>query len=82
MMMKNDDILNNYIHDIAVEYQSAAAVSVGFAADMDMKYNEIFDIPYSGFHVGYGWAKRFENVQKNMHIENNFHHDLMGNGDL
>ncbi|RHP33190.1 Ig-like domain-containing protein [Lachnotalea sp. AF33-28] len=80
MMMKNDDILNNYIHDIAVEYQSAAAVSVGFAADMDMKYNEIFDIPYSGFHVGYGWAKRFENVQKNMHIENNFIHDLMGNG--
>lgn len=79
-MMKNNDILNNYIHDIAVDYMSAAAVSVGFADYMDMKYNEIFDIPYSAFHIGYGWAKRFENVQRNMHIEYNFVHDLMGDG--
>ncbi len=79
-MMKNNDILNNYIHDIAVDYMSAAAISVGFADYMDMMYNEIFDIPYSAFHIGYGWAKRFENVQKNMHIEYNFVHDLMGDG--
>ncbi len=79
-MMKNNDVLNNYIHDIGVDYQSSAAISVGFADYMDMKYNEIFNIPYSGFHIGYGWAKRFENVQRNMHIEHNFIHDLMGDG--
>ena len=79
-IMKNCDVLNNYIHDIGVDYQSAAAISVGFAADMELSYNEIFNIPYSAFHIGYGWAKRFENVQRNMHIENNFIHDLMGDG--
>ncbi len=79
-LMKNCDVENNYIHDIGVDYQSAAAVSVGFAADMDLSYNEIFNIPYSAFHIGYGWAKRFENVQRNMVIEHNFIHDLMGDG--
>lgn len=79
-LMKNCDVTNNYIHDIGVDYQSAAAVSVGFAADMDLSCNEIFNIPYSAFHIGYGWAKRFENVQKNMVMEHNFIHDLMGDG--
>lgn len=80
MMMKNCDVRNNYIHDIGVEYKSAAAVSVGFAADMDLSCNEIFHVPYSGFHIGYGWEKRFANVLKNMVISNNFIHDFLGEG--
>lgn len=80
MVMKNCDVLNNYIHDIGVEYKSAAAVSVGFAADMDLSYNEIFHVPYSGFHIGYGWGNRFANVLKNMVISHNFIHDFLGEG--
>ncbi len=76
-MMKNCDVLNNYIHDVAVEYQSAAAVSVGFAANMDLSYNEIFHIPYSAYHIGYGWDKKFDNVLKNMVISHNFIHDIL-----
>ena len=79
-MMKNNDILNNYIHAIGVDYGSAAAISVGFAADMDMNHNEIFDIPYSGWHIGYGWNNRFPNNNKNMLLEYNFLHDYMGKG--
>ncbi len=79
-MMKNDDIFNNYIHDIGVDYGSAAAISVGFAADMDMNHNEIFDIPYSGWHIGYGWNNRFPNNTKNMLLEYNFVHDFMDQG--
>ena len=71
MLMKNCDILNNYIHDVAVDYNSAAAISVGFAADMDLSYNEIFDAPYSAFHIGYGWTAGKENILKNMNIAHN-----------
>ena len=74
MMMKNCDVLNNYIHNIGVEYESAAAVSVGFASDMDLSNNEIFNIPYSGFHIGYGWQMGKENILRNMKIANNFMH--------
>lgn len=80
MQMRNNDVLNNYIHDVAVEYMSAAAISAGFPLDMDISYNEIFNIPYSGMHIGYGWATRFPNTLRNMKVEHNFIHDLMGKG--
>lgn len=80
MQMRNNDVLNNYIHDIGVDYMSAAAISAGFPLDMDISHNEIFNIPYSGLHIGYGWANRFPNILRNMRVENNFVHDLMGNG--
>lgn len=80
MQMRNDDVLNNYIHDIGVDYMSAAAISAGFPLNMDISYNEIFNIPYSGLHIGYGWGNRFPNVLRNMKIEHNFIHDLLGKG--
>ena len=80
MMMKNDDVLNNYIHNIGVDFNSSAAISLGFGADMDFNYNELFNMPYSGYHIGYGWQTRFENNLKNLVIGNNFIHDFMGDG--
>ena len=76
-LMKNCDVLNNYIHNIGVDYQSSSAVSLGFGANMDFSYNEIFDIPYSGFHVGYGFDFGFTNILKNLKIEHNFIYDVM-----
>jgi len=78
--VKNCDVNNNYIHDIGVDFGSSAAISIGFAADIDSTHNEIFNIPYSGYHIGYGWGKRFDNVLKNAVISNNFVHDLLGEG--
>ena len=78
--VKNCDVNNNYIHDIGVDYGSSAAISIGFAADVDSSHNEIFNIPYSGYHIGYGWYRRFANVLKNAVVSNNFIHDLMGEG--
>ena len=78
--MENNDILNNFIHNIGVEYGSSAAISVGFAADMDMNHNEIFDIPYSAWHIGYGWNNIFTCNTKNMLLEYNFVHEIMGQG--
>ena len=79
-VMKNNDILNNFIHNIGVDYGSSAAISVGFASDMDMNHNEIFDTPYSGWHIGYGWNNRFPNNNKYMLLEYNFVHDFMDQG--
>ena len=76
-LMKNCDVLNNYIHSIGVDYPSSAAISLGFGADMDFSHNEIFDVPYSGIHVGYGWGADVANVLKNLKIEHNFIHDTM-----
>ncbi|TLS53435.1 hypothetical protein FE782_03970 [Paenibacillus antri] len=80
LAMKNNDIVNNLIHDIGVDYKSAAAISAGYPLDMDIRHNEIYNIPYSGTHIGYGWAREFDPVTKNVKIQNNLVYDLMGMG--
>ncbi|MGG1552265.1 Ig-like domain-containing protein [Paenibacillus ferrarius] len=80
MIMKNDDILNNLIYDIGVDFKSASAISAGYPLDMDISNNEIYNIPYSGTHIGYGWDKNFDPVTDNVKIEDNMIYDLMGKG--
>lgn len=79
-VLKNNDIVNNWIHDIGVDYKSASAISAGYPVDMDISHNEMYSLPYSGTHVGYGWAKAFDPVTKNVYIQNNLIYDLMGKG--
>lgn len=80
LIMKNNDIVNNIIHDIGIDYKSAAAVSAGYPVDMDISHNEMYSLPYSGTHLGYGWAKDFDPVTSNVRIQNNHIYDLMGMG--
>lgn len=79
-VVKNNDIVNNLFHDIGVDYKSAAAVSAGYPVDMDISHNEMYNLPYSGTHIGYGWDKLFDAVTKGVRIENNLIYDLMGMG--
>ncbi len=76
---KNCDFINNYIHDIGIDYESACAISVAFYADVDILHNEIFRIPYSGIHIGLGWGNGFPTVLQNMLIADNFIHDIIFN---
>ncbi|WP_158606902.1 Ig-like domain-containing protein [Paenibacillus ginsengarvi] len=74
---RNNDVLNNLVYDVGVEYYSAAAISAGYPVDMDIKHNEIGDVPYSGLHIGYGWAASPSSNTRNVHIQNNLIYDVM-----
>lgn len=76
---KNCDIINNYIHDIGISFESSSAIGVAYFADMDILHNEIFRIPYCGFHIGEGWGVRFPTVLQNMNVCDNLVHDLLFN---
>jgi len=80
LLMLNIKVKNNYIHDIGVEYLSAAAISAGFPVDSEFSHNHIFQIPYSAIHIGYGWHYFDTTVMKNVKVENNYIHDLLGMG--
>lgn len=79
-IVKNDDVINNYIHDIGVDYMSAAAISAAYPEDVDILQNEICNVPYSGLHIGYGFKAIFPNTLKNMKVLNNYIHDFLGKG--
>ncbi len=79
LVLKNNDIVNNYIHDAAVEYRGATAITNAFPMDIDISHNEIYNVPYSGISF-FGSVYAPVTTTKNARIENNFIHDLMGDG--
>ncbi len=74
---KNICIRNNYIHDIGVDFQSAAAIGIGFIPNVQIVHNDIFNTNFSSLHIGLGWNNKFINVMKNMVISHNMIHDSM-----
>lgn len=74
---KNINVTNNYIHNTGETYFNSCALSLGFAANVNITNNEIFDVSYSAMHIGYGWNAVFENVQKNVKITHNFIHNYL-----
>lgn len=79
-LMRNNDIINNYIHHIGLEYRSATGISIGFVADTDVLNNEIGFVPYSGIHIGWGWSRIMQlgrPYTQNNRIEYNYIHDIL-----
>ena len=73
----NVKISNNYIHDVAVEYMGASAMSIGILSDTEISNNEIYNVPYTAIHIGWGWANVATSNLKNMVVKNNYIHELM-----
>lgn len=49
-------IENNYIHDIAVEYQGGVGIFGGFVRDTTIAHNELARLPLNGIDLGWGWG--------------------------
>ncbi|MBQ4518784.1 MAG: S-layer homology domain-containing protein [Clostridia bacterium] len=77
MVMRGFTVDNNYIHDIAVEYYSAVGIAIGYVADSTFNHNEIYNVPYSGFHIGYGWDRIKTSATKNVRVQYNYVHEVM-----
>lgn len=56
-LQTNNDVTNNIIHNIGLEFFSASAIGTGVIEESDISHNEIYETPYSGLHIGYGWGK-------------------------
>ena len=80
-VVRNNTINGNYIHHTGVEYMSAAAISAAFPKDTEISHNEIYDNPYSGMHLGYGWATYASNgtATENLNVEGNYIHNVLNN---
>lgn len=66
---------NNYISHPALDDFGCLAISVGFASNVTISHNEIFDTPYSAINVGWGWIKD-KSIMENNHIIANYIHSF------
>ena len=68
-------IQDNYITRVGAEYEDQVGIWVGYTKNLSLDHNEIFDVPYSGISVGWGWGKLGYSFKNS--ITNNFVHDTM-----
>ncbi|WP_117207997.1 RICIN domain-containing protein [Allorhizocola rhizosphaerae] len=56
--MLNRDIVysHNLVHDVAIEYRSHVGLLMTYLADSTMSNNEVYNLPYTGISIGYGWG--------------------------
>ncbi|NLX99711.1 MAG: right-handed parallel beta-helix repeat-containing protein [Rhodopirellula sp.] len=55
-VVKDNQIVNNVITRTGRDYHSGIAVVAGYTEGTVIAYNEIFDVPYSGISIGWGWG--------------------------
>ncbi len=56
-IVRNNQIVNNTIHDCCVEYTGGVGIFAGVTQATRIAHNHIHHLPYSGISVGWGWGE-------------------------
>lgn len=72
-------IVDDYIHDVAVEYQGGVGIWGGYVSDVVVAHDEISDLPYTGVSLGWGWGERDDppTPAGRNRVEANYVHDVL-----
>ncbi|MFD9701174.1 ricin-type beta-trefoil lectin domain protein [Lentzea sp. NPDC059081] len=56
--MVNRDITVSYnrVHDLGIEYRGIVSVLNTYVTNATVAHNEVYNLPYSGISLGYGWG--------------------------
>ena len=76
-LVTGNTITDNYVHSVSNEFRGAGAISAAYPNNCEFSHNEIFDVPYVGYHVGYGWQLTISSVYKDTVITDNYIHGSM-----
>jgi len=57
LLVKDNQVTNNLIERVGVEYQDSIGVFAGYTRGTVIAHNEIRHLPYSGISVGWGWGE-------------------------
>lgn len=68
--VRGNAITDNYVTDIGVEYEDAAAITVAYAKETAVAHNLIEEVPYTGISVGWGFGLRPSYMSDN-HVTGN-----------
>lgn len=56
-IVKNNAVVNCYVHDCSLEYMGGPGIFVGYTEGTVVAHNEITRMPYTGISVGWGWGE-------------------------
>lgn len=68
--VSNTLIKNNYIGNIGVEFASSSAIEGFYTSGMAVDHNELYNMPYSGISIGWGWHHSLSALANNSATNN------------
>ncbi len=76
-IVSNIVVSNCTIHDVDTDYQSGCGIFAGWVEKCEISHNELFNLPYGGISIGWGWTgPAAEFAQGNRIIGNKIHNYL------
>lgn len=66
-------IANNLVTDCGTEDWGCCGICVGYARDVKIEHNDVFNLPYTGVSVGWGWTKATNCMSNNLIHANHVH---------
>jgi hypothetical protein len=71
---RGDSIINNTITKTAQDYTGGVGILATYANSLVVEHNEVFDLPYTGISIGWGWTDSTTNLRDNLVRYNHIHH--------
>ncbi|MFD7659433.1 RICIN domain-containing protein [Actinosynnema sp. NPDC059797] len=56
MVNRDITVSHNRLHDLGVEYRGNVSVLNTYVTNATVAHNEVYNMPYSGMSIGYGWG--------------------------
>ncbi|WP_308170042.1 RICIN domain-containing protein [Acrocarpospora catenulata] len=56
MVNRNITVTNNRIHDLGLDYRGIVSVLTTYVTNTNVSHNEVYNLPYTGMSIGYGWG--------------------------
>jgi len=78
----HETIANNIVTDCGNEDWGCVGIGVGYARNVVIAHNEVFNLPYTGISVGWGWTKMTNALRDNFVFANRIHNVGQRLGDL
>lgn len=68
-----EKIANNVFSDCGDEDWGCVGIGIGYAREISVEHNEVFNLPYTGISVGWGWTKATNCMRGNFIFANRIH---------
>jgi hypothetical protein len=77
-----DTVKNNYIHNVATEFQGASGIAGGYPRNIDIEHNEVAGANFTAIILGYGLTTSVNAMASNKINYNNIHDvlNVLGGG--
>ena len=56
MVNRDITISNNRLHDLGADHRGIVSVLATYVTNATVSHNEVYNLPYTGMSVGYGWG--------------------------